>query len=114
MVNETSEKIYRNVKALCKEKGIKLGDVEQKIGLSVGYLSRRNKKISVECLIDLADVFDLKMDDLIVKDFTTELDRKSAFISLRNSILWMKDFHERYELEKIVKRLMDGAYMGVK
>lgn len=61
--------VYLNVKILSKKRGMKLGEIEDACGLSCGYLSRsqkiRNKGISVNTLIRLAEVLSVPIESLV-------------------------------------------------
>lgn len=63
-----------NIYHLAKDKGIKLGDLETKAGVSVGYISRINKddstsKPSIDFLTGVAAVLDISLDALLYYDF---------------------------------------------
>ena len=81
---EITQKICRNVKYLCLMRGLKLGEIEKAIGVSVGYISRTHKEasdFSVCKAHKLAEYFGLAVDHLIELDYC-------------------RAYHER-ELEKI-------------
>ena len=107
---DINNKVYRNVKALAKSKDMKLADVEAQAGVTTGYLSRKGKRISVETLIKLANALGVSTDELLTKDYETELNEQLARHNLRDAILWIKDFHSREEVEAIVKKYLNGAY----
>lgn len=66
-MNEISLIIYQNVKRLAKEKDIRIGELENKIQVSLGYLSRvqkNNYEISVEKVFQIAEIFEISLDEL--------------------------------------------------
>ena len=87
-----NERIYRNVKALSKICGKNLKDIENEIGRTTGYLSRKNTKIDVETLIKLSEIFGVTNDELMNGDFEYELNRKVTMENLRVAVLAMRDF----------------------
>lgn len=59
-----------NIYALAKKKGLKIGEMEEKAGVSKGYLSRINKEDStanppIDLLVSIADQLDVSVDFLI-------------------------------------------------
>lgn len=59
-----------NIYALAKEKGLKIGDIEEKAGVSKGYLSRINKEDStsiptIDLLASIADQLGVGIDFLV-------------------------------------------------
>lgn len=63
----------RNIKILMKQSGMKISDLEDKLGVSAGYLSRTlnedsKKRISVDIVWKIALVFNVNIDDLINVD----------------------------------------------
>ena len=82
-----NEKIYRNVKALCKIHGKDMKFVEKDIiGKTPGYLSRKNTKIDVETLMNLSEFFDITYAQLITGDFEYELSRKETIECLKSAV----------------------------
>lgn len=65
---ELNKNIYFNVKQFAKRKGINMGLIENKIGVSVGYFSRvlkYNSKMSFLKVYKIAKVLDIPIDELI-------------------------------------------------
>ena len=79
--------VIKNIKYLCKVKGISLGELEKTVGISVGYFSRlygRADCMSVKTLNAVSTIFDISMDDLVkrpiykeqrIKELKEELER---------------------------------------
>ena len=69
-------RFFANIKYICDEKGLNLGDVERKAGVSQGYLSRiRNtagKGISLMKAYFLAKQVGETLDDLLSRDIDKE------------------------------------------
>ena len=68
-----------NIYALAKDKGLKIGDMEEKAGASKGYLSRLNKEGNtavppIDFLNSIADQLGVSLDFLVnyKKDQLTE------------------------------------------
>jgi transcriptional regulator with XRE-family HTH domain len=81
-----NEKIYRNVKALCKIYGKDMKEVETAVGKSSGYLSRKNTKVDVETLMKLAEIFEVTCEELMSSDFEHELAMKEAIEGLKSAV----------------------------
>lgn len=83
---EINTNIYNNVKALAKAKGVKLQDFAKSLNISVGYISRIEKNISVEVLMKISKFFNVSMEDLVNKDFKSEFDYQIALSEFYESI----------------------------
>jgi DNA-binding Xre family transcriptional regulator len=81
-----NEKIYRNTKAMCKINGQSLKEIEQQIGRTPGYLSRKNTKVDVETLMKLCDLLDVTPEELMNIDFEHELEIKEIMESLKLAV----------------------------
>ena len=81
-----NEKIYRNVKALCKIYGRDMKAVEKEIGRTPGYLSRKSTKVDVETLINLANIFVIPFGELTSGDFEHELAKKETIEGLKSAV----------------------------
>lgn len=67
-----NERIYANVKSLCKLKNTKIGLLESRIGMQTGYLSRIGNgvvNISLKTTLEIAEYFGITIDELIHVDF---------------------------------------------
>lgn len=59
-------RLHNNIQYLIKIQHLKVGEVENAIEVSTGYLSRmKNKDIPVSKVISLADYFGVSLDDLV-------------------------------------------------
>lgn len=65
---DTIKKIINNIRTLAQIKGLKLGDIERKMGRSAGYLSRHPNIATLE-LIGVSNLLGVTVGDLITKDF---------------------------------------------
>lgn len=65
--------VYENIKYLAKGKGLKLADIEKKMGRRAGYISRRKSGITAEELSIASNILGESMDDLYKKDFGKSL-----------------------------------------
>ena len=58
--------LHNNIQYLIKIQHLKVNEVENAIGVSIGYLSRmKNKDMPVSKVISLADYFEVTLDDLV-------------------------------------------------
>ena len=108
-----SEKIYRNVKALCKLNHEYMRDIEKMAGLSNGYLARTVKNgISLYHANIIAQHFGVTIDDLMNKEFYSGVDQDDipgimsaiekalegtgyAAVGWENTELWLEVLVER-------------------
>ena len=68
-------RFFSNIKCVCKEKGIKIGELERSVNISKGYLSRMRKEgkgITLANAYFLAKQIDIPLDDLLNKDISKE------------------------------------------
>ena len=64
----TITNFYNNVKYICKSKGMQIGDLEKKVGISPGYLSRlcsESKELSVFKAYKIATILEWDLMDLL-------------------------------------------------
>lgn len=63
---------------LCELHNITIGELEEEIGVSKGYISRGrkgNKLISIDCCLAIAKRFGITVNDLIYPDYLNEIRR---------------------------------------
>ena len=102
-----NEKIYRNVKALCKIYGRDMKFVEKDIiGKTPGYLSRKSTKVDVETLMNLSDFFEITCEELISGDFEHELVLKEAIESLKNAVINAKQYYNEDGIMNVIRPLL--------
>ena len=72
------------VKEICKEKGMTLAILAEKMGVSASAVSQylKSDSISTATLVKFADVLGVKLDDLIVKDVASV----NGFIEVNGTI----------------------------
>ena len=63
--------IYPNIKRLCKRKGVRIGELEKRIGVSAGYFSRvtsthGEKCIGIDKVISVANELGVDLTDLLL------------------------------------------------
>lgn len=64
-----------NVKHLARKNKIQLGELEEEVGVSRGYLSRilkDNSRIRLDVVINLANYFQMYIDDIFFYDKTED------------------------------------------
>jgi len=86
-----SEIIVVNTRFLCSYKGIKLGEIEQEIGVSCGYLSRLKgkKQLSVDKAYKIANLLDVGIDELSSLDLAKKrriMELKEELASLEKEV----------------------------
>lgn len=67
----TIRNFYMNTIFLCKEKGILIGELEKKVGISPGYLSRlcsESKQLSVFKAYRIAQILEYNLVDMLEKE----------------------------------------------
>lgn len=69
--------VIKNLMTLVQNSGMKVGDVEKKLGVSAGYLSRLSKKenesaLSAEFIWKISQVFNVSVDTLVREDMEQE------------------------------------------
>ena len=68
----------KNIRFLLKRKGKKLGDLEDRLGVTRGYFSRcdndSNKRISLTLMIMAADFLETPLQDLLSSDLVKKLE----------------------------------------
>jgi len=101
-----NEKIYRNVKALCKIYGKDMKEVETAVGKSAGYLSRKNTKVEVETLVKLADIFEVSCDELMKCDFEHELEMKETIEDLKSAVTKATQFLTVEGIMNVIKPML--------
>lgn len=83
------ERFFSNIKYLCKEKEISIGDLEESVGVSKGYLSRMKKDCKSISLCNaylLAQSIGVSLDDLLKQDMC----RKSRIKELEEELARLK------------------------
>lgn len=64
-----SQRLAIKIKEIAKEKGIKIGDLETKLGLSMGYFSRFKKQkqasMHFETAVKVAKEFGMTIDEML-------------------------------------------------
>lgn len=66
MKSENIKNLWNNIRYLIKAYNIRVGDLENTIGVSKGYLSRMNgSDLPISKVISLADFFEITLDDLV-------------------------------------------------
>lgn len=97
------ERIYENTKALARLRGIKVSEVEKQIGVSVGYLSRTSKCLTVEKTYKIATLFGVTIDSLIKENYAEICKERFAEYDLRDAVKAAKEVITEPNLLEIVK-----------
>lgn len=94
-----NEKIVKSIKELCKKHNITANQLENKVGLSQGLISRWLKTTpSLDKIIDIADYFDISIDNVVGRELRHKKNNNSnSFISAlldktsNNQLEWFED-----------------------
>ena len=73
--NDLMKIFSRNVRFICKQRGLNIGNFEKQIGVSAGYLSRLEKNASKIALLNIynaSKILAVTIDDLLNKDMAIE------------------------------------------
>ena len=68
-----SDRLYTNIKALSKIRGIPLGIFESIVDVSQGYFSRRHV-YAFNVIFALSEYLGVPVEDMVKKDYTKELE----------------------------------------
>ena len=85
-----NKRIVENIYLLIREKGLKIGDVENLSGISTGYLSRiKDSKINinVESLYKIANYLNVTIDSLVNCDYSELSATEKYMLSFLNTII---------------------------
>ena len=78
-----NEKIINSIKALCSKYEITMGQLEKSVGLSQGLVSKwKDKTPSLDKIIDIADYFNVPLDEVIGRELKTKKDPSEDLISI--------------------------------
>lgn len=94
--------LHKNVKWLCKCRGMQMRDVEKEIGVSTGYLSR-SKNLGIDKVMKIAEIFGLTIDELMKKDFSYLDEQKKLEKIIRTHFL---KTHSEIEADKMTAEIM--------
>lgn len=100
-----------NITYLLKRKNIKIGDLENKIGVSKGYISRINKKsdgvaAGVDIVYKIAQALEVSVDVLISVDLQTVDDNEIYLLNL------LKSFQKKTENREVFWDKIDLRTIG--
>lgn len=111
------QKLAENISALMQQKKLKIGEVEQKIGISTGYLSKMLKKEtdaapSTDIIWKLSKVLGVSTDMLIEGDFSKATDNLQYMGNFFTRLKVMTDANElewdRISIREINNALING------
>lgn len=73
--NDLMKMFSRNVRFICKQRGLNISYLEKQIGVATGYFSRLEKnglKISLLNAYNASEILGVTIDDLLNKDISIE------------------------------------------
>lgn len=85
-------KLMTNITALIKEKGLRIGELENKVGISAGYISKMTKAENesmpgIDLIFKLAQELEVSMEALICGDFNKSNDNLLFLIQFLHSLI---------------------------
>ncbi len=114
------EKLIENIRELLKLRGIKIGDLEQQIGVSPGYFSRilkEGRDVPVEHIIAVAEVLQVSIDSLLFGDFGSRYNGEKRICEYLDKIIiqskngkikWNKGLADKFvERESDISRVLE-------
>ena len=104
-----NERVCRNVKALCKINHTQLGDIEKQLGKNPGFFSRRCK-ISPDMMIEIADIFEMTLDDLMKMDFEKYMQEAEEKENLINAVKVVANRMTKDEMMKFMIHVVNCTY----
>ena len=105
---EYSDQIKKNIKSLAKIRGIKLKDLEEKVGLAEGFLSRKHTGLKIDICKTVSDILGVKVDELLDNDFEQEYLKRTAKLNLQNSLIKAQEVLTGVEIWEVVNHLLCG------
>lgn len=92
-------RLMNNINVLIKEKGLKVGEVENAVGISVGYLSKMTKSDKesmpgVDLIYKLAQKLEVSVEALINGDFNKSNDNLLFLINFLHCLQQDTDLHK--------------------
>lgn len=110
-----NELLFNNIKTLCDEKGIKITNLEKELGFGGGIISRwgNNADPSLSKIIDIADYFDISIDELIGRKIDSTFQEEDSF--LFTLIEFTKDKSLIWNIDKsyLIKEIGNQSYEDV-
>lgn len=114
-----------NIYMLAKQKNIKIGTLESKAGVSIGYLSRLNKadntaSPSIECLTTMAAELEISLDVLINAELAKLTSTEEYILNFlkrllndteTDKIIWLRETQQ--ELEQLAAETDDHPLFGL-
>lgn len=76
MIEDLYETLFDNIRLIVRLEGLAIGELEKKIGVSAGYISRMHRKgstLGIEKLYKLSKITGYSMDDLCSKQLKIRL-----------------------------------------
>ena len=113
-IKSVSYNIVHNAKAVAKNKGLSIGDLETELNLSLGYLSRcgtpdAKRRISADAAYKLALYLGFEDDTAICDFFFRDISRDYEIETLETDILALEDELESKKTE--LRKLMSEKYV---
>lgn len=105
---DKKEIIFNNISFILKKRKIKIGDFENAVGVSLGYVARALKSptISFEFVLQASKFLNISIDDLINKNF------QDGFLLEQINSLINNSISERitHQQKEIIKNLLIKLY----
>ena len=105
-----TQNIINNVNTILKDRKMNKGDFEKQLGVSVGYLARTsasNTTLTVDKLIKMSELLDVRLEDLCNRDYTLESELTSIDDELERLAKKLEDLQkEAHNVKKVFRNDM--------
>jgi len=101
--------LHKNIKALCKYRGIRIQDVERGIYRTHGFLSRGLMPSANE-LKKISEILTVSMDDLMTKDFESDISALNILMLMKINVENLKPLMTKDECMKELIRILNEVY----
>ena len=105
----------RNIVSIAKEKNIKIGDIEQKAGVSAGYLSRLAKDdnkgvLSIDVIYNIANQLETSIDLLVSTDPEILSENENMILGFLDKLMFDTE-HSSIEWKMMPPMIQDATYL---
>lgn len=82
-----SKLLYKNIKALSKYKGVKIGDVEHSCGVQAGYISRLKRNsiqmVKLDVILAFSDALGVTVQSLVREELWKQIENEELKAEIR-------------------------------
>ena len=107
-----NESIVNSIKLLCSDKGITMGQLEKKVGLSQGLVSKWKDKIpSLDKIVAIADYFNVPVDKVIGRELKSSNVSSEDFVATLYKMTVNHNIEWEEHTKQIPKLETDNNFM---